>query len=198
MLSICFPYPDENEEIRKVFLEFLEREMITGSEVGNAILIFFFLFFFDKKGIDIKKLKGQCYDRVPNTQSEKVVVSSTVLNKSPKDSITHCWYRNLNLSIAQCTNIQFINNTIEQYKALQIYFHTSSKKKSLLEHIESLHLHYVCQQKVLIGMSSTKWSERHVSYEHFYLASSHVAQTFEVINGAHPELRSFKKIYIDS
>ena len=41
MLSICFPYPDENEEIRKVFLEFLEREMITGSEVGNTILIFF-------------------------------------------------------------------------------------------------------------------------------------------------------------
>ena len=36
-----------------VSLVFLELEMTTGSEVGNTILTFF-----EKKGIDIKKLKG--------------------------------------------------------------------------------------------------------------------------------------------
>ena len=48
MLSICFRCVDQNEAIRELFLEFLELERITGSQIGNAILTFF-----EKKGIDI-------------------------------------------------------------------------------------------------------------------------------------------------
>ena len=53
MLSICFRYLDQHEEIREVFLEFLEYERITGSEIRNTISIVF-----EKKRIYIKKLKG--------------------------------------------------------------------------------------------------------------------------------------------
>ena len=38
---MCFRFVDQNEEIREVFLEFLELERITGSEIGNTILTFF-------------------------------------------------------------------------------------------------------------------------------------------------------------
>ena len=72
MLSICFPYPDENEEIKKVFLEFLEREMITGSEIGNTILICF-SFFFDKKGIDIKNLRANAMTGYPIRNQKKLL-----------------------------------------------------------------------------------------------------------------------------
>ena len=41
MLPMCFRFVDQNEEIREVFLEFLELERITGSEIGNTILTFF-------------------------------------------------------------------------------------------------------------------------------------------------------------
>ena len=130
-------------------------------------------------------------------QSEKVGVSSVILDKSPKAIVTHCWSYDLNLTIAQCADIQVINNIIEQHKALQIYFQTSLQRKSLLEHIVSLYLHDVCQRNVLTGMCSTRWSERDVLYEHFYLAVSHMAEAFEVMDGTHPVLRSFKKIYAD-
>ena len=48
---MCFRFVDQNEEIREVFLEFLEFERITGSEIGNTILTFF-----EKKEIDIKSV----------------------------------------------------------------------------------------------------------------------------------------------
>ena len=46
-------------------------------------------------------------------------------------------------------------------------------------------------------MCSTRWSERDVLHEYFYLAISHMIKAFKVMNGTHPELRSFDKIYID-
>ena len=101
-----------------------------------------------------------------------------ILDKSPKACVTHCRSHNLNLSIAHCANIQVINNIIEQYKALQIYFQTSPKRKSLSEHIVSLRLHVVCQRKVLLGIRSTRWSEGYVLYEHFYLAIQHMVEAF--------------------
>ena len=60
---------DQKEEIREVFLEFLELERITESEIRNTILTFF-----DRKGTDIKNLRDQCYDGAPK---EKVSVSSS-------------------------------------------------------------------------------------------------------------------------
>ena len=108
MLSMCFRYVDDNDDIREVFLEFLELERITGVEIGNKILTFF-----EKKGIDIKNLRGQCYDGAPNMKLEKVGVSGIILEKSPNACVTHCCAHNLNLSLAQCSNIQVINNIVE-------------------------------------------------------------------------------------
>ena len=93
----------------------------------------------------------------PNMQSEKVGVCSVILDKSPKGCVNHCCSHNLSLSIAQCANIQVINNVVERYKASQNYFQTSQKIKSFLEHIVSLHLHDVCQRKVLRKICSTRW-----------------------------------------
>ena len=57
-------------------------------------------------------------------QSGKVGVRSAILDKPPEACVSHYCSHNLNLSIVQYTNIQVINNIIEQYKALQIYFRT--------------------------------------------------------------------------
>ena len=79
MLSIFFRYVDKNKEIREAFLEFIDLERITRSGIGNTILTFF-----DKKGIDIKNVRDQCYDGAPNMQAVKVGASSVILEKSPK------------------------------------------------------------------------------------------------------------------
>ena len=127
--------------------------MILGSEIGNT-----FFTFFEKKRIDMKNVRGQCYDGTP---TQFVIRESWCklchLDKSPKACVNHCCSHNLNLSIAQCANIQVINNVVEKYKASQNYFQTSQKIKSFLEHIVSLHLHDVCQLKVLREICSTRW-----------------------------------------
>ena len=48
-------------------------------------------------------------------------------------------------------------------------------------------------EKCFLGMCSTRWSERDVSYKHFYRAIQHMVETFKVMNGNHPELRNFKR-----
>ena len=40
-LSICFRYVNDQNDIREVFLQFLELERITGSHVGAALLSFY-------------------------------------------------------------------------------------------------------------------------------------------------------------
>ena len=43
------------------------------------------------------------------------------------------------------------------------------------------------KHKVLVGMYKTRWSEREISYEHFYLAISFMVEAFEIMNGTHPK-----------
>ena len=52
------------------------------------------------------------------------------------------------------------------------------------------------RRKVLISVCQTRWSERDVSYERFYLALPFIIETFEVINGTHTELDKFEELYI--
>lgn len=101
-----------------MLLEFLELEMMTGSDIANTILTFF-----RKKRTDIRKLRDQCYDRAPNMQPEKVGANSVILAKSPKVCVTHCRSHSLNSSITQCANIHVINNIV--------LFSNVSKKKRL-------------------------------------------------------------------
>ena len=45
-------------------------------------------------------------------------------------------------------------------------------------------------------VSQTRWSERDVSYERFYLALLFTVEDFEVISGMHTEFDEFEEIYI--
>ena len=45
-------------------------------------------------------------------------------------------------------------------------------------------------RKVIVGLCETRWSERDKAYEHFYLALAFLVESFEIINGTHPNLLS--------
>ena len=53
------------------------------------------------------------------------------------------------------------------------------------------------KRKVLVGMYQTCWSERDISYEHFYLAIPFMVEAFEVMNVTHPENNDFDSVYKD-
>ena len=76
-----------------------------------------------------------------------------------------------------------------------IYFNTSPKRENVLIHMVE-QKHFSEERKVLIGVCQTRWSERDVSYERFYLALPFIVETFEVINGTPTELDKFKELYI--
>ena len=130
-------------------------------------------------------------------QSQKKGAASYISKESLSAIVTHCCSHNLNLSLTTSCKIPIIDNITETYKAVKIFFSTSSKREGLLEHIFCLRCISAQKRKVLIGLCKTRWFERDIAYEHFYLAIPFIVEAFEIINGTHPERNDFKNIYTD-
>ena len=192
ILSICLRYVNKQFEICEVFMMFVELERITGECIAKALLKFY-----KDAGINVTECKGQCYDGASNMQSQKKGAASYISKESPSAIVTHCCSHNLNLSLATSCKIPIIDNITETYKAVTIFFNTSPKREGLLEHIFCLRCISAQKRKVLIGLCKTRWSERDIAYEHFYLAIPFIVEAFEVINGTHPERNDFNNIYTD-
>ena len=192
ILSLCFRYVDENLDIQEKFVEFLDLERLTGEHIAQKILAFY-----EEVGISPKQCRGQCYDGAPNMQSEKKGVASFISKESENAPVTHCNTHNLNLSISASAKIQLVDNVIESYKSTTFFFKLSPKKESLLKHIADIRLIDSNRRKVLIGMCKTRWSERDLAYEHFYLALPFIVEALEIINGTHLEIGSFEKKYTE-
>ena len=103
----------------------------------------------------------------------------------------------LNLSLAlSCKNPE-IDNAFKTYKAITIFFNSSPKREGLLEHIVKSRCTGAEKRKVLVGMYQTRWSERDISYEHFYLAIPFMVEAFEIMNGTHPKNNDCDSVYKD-
>ena len=130
-------------------------------------------------------------------QSQKKGAELYVLKESPKSIVTHCCSHNLKLSLTlSCKNPE-IDNVLKTDKAITIFFNSSPKREGLLEHIVKSHCIGAEKRKVLVGMCQTFWSERDISYEHFYLAIPFMVEAFEVMNRTHPENNDFNSVYKD-
>ena len=92
--------------------------------------------------------------------------------REPNKAITtHCCSHNLNLSLASTCKLPVVDNVLEKYKILQIYFNSSPKREKLLEYVVSQNNEINdSKRSILLGMRKTRWCERDVSYESFYLA----------------------------
>ena len=184
-MSICFRYVDDKLDICEMFLDFVELERITGEHIGNRLLNFY-----EEVELDIKECRGQCYDGAANMQSQKKGTASFILKESPNAVVTHCCSHNLNLSLASSCKIPIIDNVLETYKSIIIFFNTSPKREALLQHIYSIRCETVEKRKILEGLCKTRWSERDISYERFYLAMPFIAESLEIINRTNPELHT--------
>ena len=65
--------------MRKLFMDFVDLERITGECIGNRLLKFYL-----DAGLDIKQCRRQCYDGVANMQSQKKRAASFILKESPR------------------------------------------------------------------------------------------------------------------
>ena len=85
----------------------------------------------------MKQCRGKCYDVAPNMQSEKSGTTSWILRESNKAITNHCCSHNLNSSLASTCKLPVVDNVLEKYKSLQIYFNSSPKREKLLEYVVS-------------------------------------------------------------
>ena len=127
------------------FLEFFDVERIRSAVIGKEMLNFF-----ESKKLPVEDLIGQSYDEVPNMQSEKKGVASVVLEKTPQTAVTNCSSSNLNLALAKAAKIQFIDNTLEQFKAILAFFSTSPKSYHLLVYIVKLRCNALSKNRIVL------------------------------------------------
>jgi len=192
ILSICMRYVNKDREICEAFLQFVDLERITGECIGKALLKFY-----EDVGVNVKECKGQCYDGASNMQSQKKGAASYISKESPSAIVTHCCSHNLNLTLAASCKSPIIENIMETYKAVTLFFNFSPKREGLLEHIVQKRCTGAEKRKVLIGLCKTRWSERDISYEHFYLAIPFMVEAFEIICGTHPEIDTFDRMFTE-
>ena len=124
ILSICVIYLDEFQNIREVFIGFLNLEGITGEHIGETILKFY-----RELDLDVKECKGQCYDGAANIQLKNKDVASFILREAPNSIVTQCFSHNLNLSLSASCNLAIIDNVLEIYKSITVHFSSSPKKE---------------------------------------------------------------------
>ena len=130
-------------------------------------------------------------------QSQRKGAASYVLKKSPRSIVTHCCSHNLNLPLGSSCKHQEIDNNLKIYKVIVTFFNSSPKRKGLLEYIVRSRCIGAEKREVLVGMCKTRWSERDISYEHFYLAIAFMVETFEIMNGTYPKRNDFDSVYKD-
>ena len=91
----------------------------------------------------------------------------------------------------------FWHIVLKIYKAITILFNSSPKRECLFEYIVRSRCNGAEKRKVLVGMCKTRWSERDISYEHFYIAIPFMVETFEIMNGTYPKNNDFDSFYKD-
>ena len=129
-------------------------------------------------------------------QLQKKDFASVILREAPNSIVTHCYSHDLNLSLAASCNLAIIDNILEVYKSITIHFSSSPKIEKLLEQIAITRCESIGRRKVLVGIYKTRWSERDVSYQHFYLALPFIVEALEIINGRHPTINTFGEVFI--
>ena len=98
-----------DNNIREVFLDFLEVQRITGEVLAHTII-----HFLNNLGLSLSNLRGQCYDGASNMAGARLGCKSLVLREAPKAIYVHCAAHRLNLAVVSACKIQAFKN-VESY-----------------------------------------------------------------------------------
>ena len=162
-LSLVFRYV-LNEEIKEVFVDFLQVEWITGRVLGEAILSWL-----KAHGVSPADMRGQCYDGASNMSGARSGVKAVVQEEAPKALYYHCAAHRLNLSVVSACSIQVFKNAESYIGEIARFFSYSAKWQRLLDaSIEACDS--TPNAKKLKDSCRTRWVERIDLYAVFFLS----------------------------
>ena len=104
-LSISLRYVFKNE-VKEVFLNFVEVDRITGKVLAESILQCL-----SSLSLSIPDLRGQCYDGASNMAGARSGCRTIVQQQAPMAIYMHCAAHQLNLAVVSGCKIQAFKNT---------------------------------------------------------------------------------------
>jgi hypothetical protein len=184
MLSVCLRFLDNikgNPEVREVFFDFVYVERTTGESIAKGIVDCLF-----RRGIDIRKARGQAYDGASSMSSSRVGVQARTRLLSPRALYTHCHSHVLNLTVASSCKIPHIRNMVDSLNETFKFFNYSPKRQRFFEIILT-ETQETSKVRKLKGLCKTRWVERHTCYESFYDLYPKVCLCLEEITNPSPD-----------
>lgn len=94
-----------NNEIKEVFVDFVEVERITGEVLAQSILGWLRI-----HGLSPSDIRGQCYDGASNMSGARSGCISIIQQVAPLAMYYHCAAHRLNLAIVSACSIQAFKN----------------------------------------------------------------------------------------
>ena len=136
--------------------------------IGNSILSFL-----QRNDINISNCRPQAYNGASAISSDRCGTVSVLKKEPPLAEYTHCKNHILSLAIRFACENQSIRKCMDNLTTLCFFFENSPKRQSYLENFiefyrEKLNLSETRCKKI-IGLSKTRWVERHKAYETYIL-----------------------------
>ena len=171
-----------NNEVKEVFVDFIEVERITGTRLAESILNWL-----RKYKLLLSDMRGQCYDGASNMSGARSGCKTIVQQSAPLAMYCHCASHRLNLAVISACKIQAFKNTESFIGEIARFFNFSPKRQRLLDacidEIDS-----IPHAKKLKDACRTRWVERIASYATFLQLLPAVNTCLEAI--VHPSLHT--------
>lgn len=111
---------------KEAFLGMYETSSTTGLVLTNILLDVF-----QRYGLDIQFLRGQCYDGASNMKGQDKGVQARVLELQPLACYTHCFNHSLNLALQDATKtVSLLRDALNVVNELGVFVKGSPKRLS--------------------------------------------------------------------
>ncbi|XP_045215568.2 zinc finger MYM-type protein 1-like [Mercenaria mercenaria] len=125
-LSVCIRFIARNEgkhELHEEFIGFVTCPSIKGTALAQAILQHV-----QDCGLDILKLRGQCYDGAGNMAGKYNGVQALIRERVPLASYVHCKSHCLNLALVHTSKLQCVRTMMKTVQDITFAFSYSGKR----------------------------------------------------------------------
>ena len=185
-LSICVRFVGHNDkqyQISEKFIGFVTCSSIKGVHLANEILDHL-----QSCGLDILKLRGQCYDGAGNMAGKYRGVQALVLEREPLASYVHCKSHCLNLAVVHTCKLQCVRTMMKTVQDIGFAFSYSGKR--LEAFVTELSEDPVTRAQLegrqkLKTLCETRWMSRAdalTTFKHAFPVVVHALETLEADN----------------
>ena len=152
----------------------------TGAIIGNHILNILL-----KHIIDLEHCSARVYDGASATVSKSKGASAVIKSQQPQAEFVHCRGHCINLAVVFACKNEVIRGFMADLTSFCFFFAISSKRQQYFEKFIDFHKELFKVSETnrthIIGISKTRWVERHTAYDNYFMLYKFVDSAFESI-----------------